>query len=141
MGDTAEATLMAVITGYKEKLAETVLEQFHEDVRVIGSKSDESWTSRSGVVDTLVSDLDVPETITGTLTDLTELTEEELAEKIQPDTYDELGWGWITEEGEVVFNGQTLQGRWSCVVQRFGQANWKVVQSHFSVPEPDNTPS
>ena len=143
MGETAEATLRAVIDGYKGKLPETVLEQFHDDVRVVGTKSLEFWESRSAVTGPLEAELNALDSITGTLPNLTGLSEEELAEKIKPADHEDVGFGCLTEEGEVVFNGQTLHGRWTCVVRRFGQGDWQVVQSHFSVPEPepDVTPS
>ena len=143
MGVTAEATLRAVIDGYKDKLPETVLEQFHDDVRVVGTKSLEFWESRTAVAGALEDELGDLEEITGTLIDLSGLTDEQLADKIQPDDHNSVGFGCLTEQGEVVFNGQTLQGRWTCVVRRFAQGDWRVVQSHFSVPEPepDVTPS
>jgi hypothetical protein len=132
MSDTAEATLAAVIAGYAEKNADAVLGQFHDDVRVVGSKGHENWSSKTECEQALRDELGDDETIGGELTDL---TEQDLAERIKPDTYDELGWGWVTEVGELVFGEQTFNGRWSCVVQRFGQADWRVVHSHFSVPE------
>lgn len=135
MGETAEATLRTVIDGYKDKLPETVLEQFHEDVRVVGTKSLEFWESRAAVAEALEDELEALEEITGSLIDLSGLTDEELADKIKPGNHSSVGFGCLTEQGEVVFNGQTLHGRWTCVVQRVGQADWKVVHSHFSVPE------
>ena len=141
MGETAEATLRAVIDGYKNKLPETVLEQFHDDVRVVGTKTLEFWDSRTAVAEALEEELGELEEITGALVNLSGLTDEELADKIQPDDHNSVGFGCLTEQGEVVFNGLTFQGRWTCVVRRFGQGDWQVVQSHFSVPEPDVTPN
>lgn len=138
MSDTAEATLAAVIAGYAEKNADAILGQFHDDVRVVGTKGHENWSSKTECEAALRDELGGVETIGG---ELTGLTEQGLAERIQPDSYDELGWGWVTEVGELVFGEQTFNGRWSCVIQRVGQADWRVVHSHFSVPETNNTPS
>ena len=135
MGETAEATLRTVIDGYKDKLPETVLEQFHDDVRVVGTKSREFWESRAAVAEALEHELEALEEITGTLIDLSGLTDEELADKIKPGNHNSVGFGYLTEQGEVVFNGHTLHGRWSCVVEKGDDDDWKVVQSHFSVPE------
>jgi hypothetical protein len=136
MSDTAEATLEAVILGYVEKDPDALLAQLHDNIRVVGSKGHENWSSKDEVEEALRDELGGTESIGGSLTDL---SAQELAERIRPSTYDELGLGWITEVGEVQFGEQTVSGRWSCVVERVGQGDWKVVQSHFSVPEAAET--
>ena len=131
MGITAKATIAAVVVGYTEGNADDVLAQFHDNIRVVGSKAGESWHSKSAVEDALRDEL-------GNLEfegEFTELTEEALAEKIRPSNHNDVGLGWVTEEGQLVFNQQTVHGRWTCVVEKVGQGDWKVVQSHFSIPE------
>jgi hypothetical protein len=135
MGNTAKATIAAVVAGYTGGNADHVLAQFHDDIRVVGSKAGESWHSKSEVEGPLRDEL-------GNLEfegELTELTEEALAEKIRPSNHNNVGLGWVTEEVQVVFAGQTVNGRWTCVVEKVGQGDWKVVQSHFSVPEAAET--
>jgi len=63
------------------------------------------------------------------------LGEEDLADRIKPENHNDVKFGWVTEEGPVEFNGQTVHGRWTCIVQKGDDDDWKVVQSHFSVPE------
>ena len=138
MSDTAEETLEAVILGYAEKDPDAILAQLDDNIRVVGSKGHENWSDKIKVETALREELGGDENIGGSLT---ELTAQDLAEKIRPTAYNDLGWGWVTEVGEVEFGGQRFGGRWSCVVQKGEDNDWKVVQSHFSVPEARVQPS
>ena len=131
MGSTAHETIAAVVIGYTGGNADDVLAQFHDNIRVIGSKANESWHSKKAVEGPLRDELGDLE-IGG---EFTELTEEALAEKIKPSNHNDVGFGWLTEEGHVEFNGQTVHGRWTCSVEKGDDDDWKMVQSHFSVPE------
>ena len=134
MGNTAKATIAAVVAAYKGNDADGVLAQFHDNVRVVGSKLGESWHSKDEVATPLREELGAADIGGG----LTELTETNLVDRIKPANHNDVRFGWLTEEGQVEFNGQTVHGRWSCIVQKGDDDDWKVVQSHFSVPEAEN---
>src|SRR5688572_6967367 len=114
MGETAKATIEAVVASYRGNSADGVLAQFHDNVRVVGSKAGESWHSKNDVETPLREELQQADIGGG----LAFLSEDDLADRIKPENHNDVKFGWVTEEGPVEFNGQTVHGRWTCIVQK-----------------------
>lgn len=131
MGATALETLEAVIKGYRELDSEAVLAEFHEDISVIGTKGHERWINRPDVEEALVDELGLVSNVSGELANL----DDGLEALVMPTNHEELGVAWISVEGMLNIDATEVQGRWTCIVQRFDEKDWRVVVSHFSVPE------
>lgn len=124
----------AVRTAYRNRDEETLLSFLAEDAHVIGTKAGESWTNPSDIRRALRSDFGL-EAIQG------QFAEGDLAEiSPSPEIQVEGDLAWWAFEGRFNFGGMSHQGRWTCVLKNFGGDDWKIVHSHFSVPEGGRTP-
>ena len=118
----------AVRNDYRSRDAEALMDHFAEGAHIIGTKAGESWTSRGDVMRALRSDFGLKE-IHGQLAD-GELAENSPTSEIQV----EGNLAWVAMEGRFELGNRSYQGRWTCVMKNF-DGDWKIVHSHFSVPE------
>ncbi|HUO46679.1 MAG TPA: nuclear transport factor 2 family protein [Acidimicrobiia bacterium] len=118
----------AVRDAYRSGDAEALLSHFVEDAHVIGTKGGESWTNRGDVMRALRSDFGLNE-VHGQLAEGT-VAENSATSDIQV----EGNLAWVAMEGRFDFGGRSYPGRWTCVMRNF-DGDWKIVHSHFSVPE------
>ena len=132
MGDTPAATISAAIEGYKERRLDQVLEQFHDEAMIIGTREDERWNSKEEVHTALEQELarvhvEGPLTETGAEESFTRQMSDDMA------TY--------YRDGYLVFNEKRVRGRWSAVMMADEKGNWSIVHSHFSLAEGHTTPN
>jgi ketosteroid isomerase-like protein len=124
----------AVRNAYRNRDEETLLSFLAEDAHIIGTKTGESWTNPGDVRRALRSDFGL-EGIRG------QLAEGELAGfSPSPEIQVEGDLAWWAIEGRFEFGNRSHRGRWTCIMKNFGSGDWKIVHSHFSVPEGGRTP-
>jgi ketosteroid isomerase-like protein len=124
----------AVRGAYRSHDDETLLSLLAEDAHIIGTKAGESWTNPSDIKRALRSDFGIAE-IRG------QLAEGELADfSPSPEIHVEGDLAWLSMEGRFDFGARSHLGRWTCVMKNFGSGDWKIVHSHFSLPEGGRTP-
>lgn len=131
MGESAAATIAAAIEGYKARDVNQVLEQFHDEALIVGTREDERWGSKEEVREALEYELahvevDGPMTETGSEDVFIRPVAEDMA--------------MYFRDGYVVFNGKRVRGRWSAVLKADEEGDWKIVHSHFSLAEGHTTP-
>jgi len=118
----------AVRNAYQTQDEETLVTFLAEDAHIIGTKHGESWTNPSDVKRALRSDFGLDQ-IQGQLAPA----------GLEPDIHIEGDIAWTVIEGRFEIGNRSHQGRWTCVLKNFGD-DWKIVHSHFSVPEGGRTP-
>jgi hypothetical protein len=47
---------------------------------------------------------------------------------------------WSVIEGRFEIGNRSHLGRWTLILKDFGGGDWKIVHSHFSLPEGGRTP-
>ena len=131
MAESAATAISAAKEAYKAQDAAQVLEQFHDDALIIGTREEERWESPAAFRDALEYELSVV-TVEGPLAESG--AEESFTRQISEDiaTY--------FQDGYIVFNGKRIRGRWTAVVKADDDGDWKIVHSHFSLPEGHTSP-
>ncbi|MEX2624680.1 MAG: nuclear transport factor 2 family protein [Acidimicrobiia bacterium] len=124
----ASEVIDSVRSAYMAHDDETLLSHFAEDAHIIGTKAGESWTNHGDILRALRSDFGLSR-IQGQLADLSP----------SPDVHVEGDLAWSVMEGRFDFGARSHLGRWTCVLKNIDD-EWKVVHSHFSVPEGVRTP-
>jgi len=119
----------AVRSAYRSHDDETLLSFLAENAHVIGTKAGESWTNPGDIRRALRSDFGLDE-IQGQLAD----------SGLAPEIQMEGDLAWTVIEGRFEIGNRSHLGRWTCILKNFGSGDWKVVHSHFSVPEGGRTP-
>lgn len=118
-----------VRTAYREQKLSEVLGSFAEDAHVIGTKAGESWTGRGGLERSLTWDFGLPK-MRGQIVD---------PDREIPEVHVEGAMAWAAVEGRFDFGAGSHFGRWTCILSKLS-GEWKIVHSHFSVPEGVKTP-
>ncbi len=129
MAESAAAAIADAIEGYKAGDADRVLDQFHDEALIIGTRDDERWNSREEFAEPLRYELEHVE-VGGPLT-------ETGAEDAFTTTIGE-NIAVYLRDGYLVFNGKRVHGRWTAVL-RADDGDWKIVHSHFSLAEGHTT--
>lgn len=131
MAESAATAISAAKEAYKAQDAAQVLEQFHDEALIIGTREEERWESPEAFRDALEYELSVV-TVEGPLAESG--AEESFTRQISEDiaTY--------FQDGYIVFNGKRIRGRWTAVVKADEDGDWKIVHSHFSLPEGHTSP-
>jgi ketosteroid isomerase-like protein len=119
----------AVRNAYQAKQDETLVSFLAEDAHIIGTKHGESWTNPSDVRRALRSDFGLDQ-VEGQLAPF----------GLEPDIHIEGDIAWTVIEGRFEIGNRSHHGRWTCILKNFGDNDWKIVHSHFSVPEGGRTP-
>jgi ketosteroid isomerase-like protein len=121
--------IAAVRNAYQFHDEETLLAHLAEDAHIIGTKSGESWTHPNDIQRALRSDFGLDQ-IQGQLAD----------SGLSPDIHIEGDMAWSVIEGRFEIGNRSHLGRWTVILKNFGGDDWKIVHSHFSVPEGGRTP-
>lgn len=124
----AKETIEAIRNAYRSRDVETLLSYFTKDAHVIGTKSGESWTRRDDLVRAIRSDFGLPE-IKGQLS----------ATELDPEVHVVGELAWTVMEGRFELGPRSHLGRWTCLLRNI-DGEWRVIHSHFSVPEGVKTP-
>lgn len=126
MAESAAAAVAAAADGYKAQNADQVLEQFHGEALIVGSREDERWESSEAFREDLERELSLV-SVEGPLT---ETGNEEAF--VRPITDNVAGYH---RDGYLVYNGKRIRGRWSAILRADEAGDWKIVHSHFSLAE------
>ena len=131
MADTPAAAIAAAKAGYTGRNPDQVLAQFHDEARIIGTREDERWESPEALREDLERELDAI-TIEGPLAESG--AEDAFTRPIGDDSAEYFQDGYIT------FNGKRIGGGWSDILKSDEKGDWKIVHSHFSLPEGHTSP-
>jgi hypothetical protein len=126
MAESAAAAVAAATDGYKEQNADQVLEQFHGEALIVGSREAERWESPEAFREALERELSLV-SVEGPLT---ETGSEEAF--IRPITDNVAAYH---RDGYMMYNDKRIRGRWSAILRADDEGDWKIVHSHFSLPE------
>lgn len=132
MGESAAATITEAIEGYKAQDVDRVLDQFHDEALIVGTRENERWDSKVEVREALEYELSHV-AVEGPMTDTG--AEESFVHPVTDDL------AIYFRDGYVVFNGKRIRGRWSAALKADEEGDWKIVHSHFSLAEGHTTPN
>jgi len=131
MAETAAAAIEAAKEGYKAQDADRVLAQFHDEALIIGTREEERWDSPDEFREDLEHELSIV-TVEGPLAESG--AEESFTRPIADNVAS------YHQDGYMVYNGKRIRGRWSAIVRADDEGDWRIVHSHFSLPEGHTSP-
>ena len=130
MAESAPAAIAAAIEGYKAGNADQVLDQFHDEALIFGTRDDERWDTKESFAEPLRYELEHVE-VGGPLTETG--AEDVFTRAVADDS------AVYFRDGYLIFNGKRVHGRWSAIVKAEAEFDWKIVHSHFSLAEGHTT--
>lgn len=131
MSESAAAAIAAAKQGYTARDPARVLEQFHAEALIVGTREEERWESPEAFREALEHELSIV-TAEGPLTETG--AEESFTREISDNT------AAYFQDGYMVYNGKRIRGRWSAMLRADEEGDWRIVHSHFSLPEGHTSP-